>query len=142
MGPDGIRTAWLESAAERIPQETLERIPQGGIPLEALTEAVADTDYQGAAQGADWVWSQTGNFFLDHNYSDGDYDGFSDPWEEEIIAEGTEEWRKASELIDAVTRLAEWLEEDLPGRFAQMLDFILPRLPEPTTQEEENHDDC
>ena len=29
MGPDGIRTAWLESAAERIPQETLERIPRG-----------------------------------------------------------------------------------------------------------------
>ena len=32
MADDGIRVAWLESAAERIPQETLERIPQGGIP--------------------------------------------------------------------------------------------------------------
>ena len=142
MGPDGIRTAWLESAAERIPQETLERVPQGGIPLEALNEAVADTDYQGAGEAAAWVWSQTGNFFLDHNYTDGDYDGFSDPWEEEIIQEGTEEWRKASALIDSVTSLAGWLEEDLPGRFAQLLDFILPRIPEPTAQQEENDDDC
>ena len=142
MGPDGIRTAWLESAAERIPQETLERVPQGGIPMEALNEAVADTDYQGAAQAAAWVWSETGNFFLDHNYQDGDYDGFSDPWEEEIIREGTEEWRRASALIDSVTRLAGWLEEDLPGRFAQMLDFTLPRIPEPTTQQEGNDDDC
>ena len=142
MGPDGIRTAWLESAAERIPQETLKRIPQGGVPLEALTEAVQETVFQGVARAAAWVWGQTGNFFLDHNYQDGDYDGFSDPWEEEIIQEGTEEWRKASALIDSVTSLAGWLEEDLPGRFAEMLDFILPRLPEPTTQQEENDDDC
>ena len=141
MEPDGIRTAWLESAAERIPQETLERIPQSGIPIDALAAAVQDTEYQGTAQAAAWVWSQTGNFFLDHNYSDGDYDGFSDPWEEEIIRDGTQEWRKASALIDSVTSLAEWLEEDLPGRFAEMLDFILPRLPEPTTPQEENDDD-
>ena len=140
--PDGIRVAWLESAAERISQETLERIPQGGIRLDALTEAVQETEFQGAAQAAAWVWSQAGNFFLDHNYSDGDYDGFSDPWEEEFIAEGTEEWRKASALIDSVTSLAGWLEQDLPGRFAQMLDFILARLPEPTTEQEENNDDC
>ncbi len=142
MGPEGMRTAWLESAAERIPQDTLERIPAGGIPLEALTEAVQETEFQGAAQAAAWVWSETGNFFLDHNYSDGDYDGFSDPWEEEIIREGTEEWQKASALIDSVTQLAGWLEGDLPGRFAGMLDFILPQLPEPTTQQEENDDDC
>ena len=31
-GPDGIRVAWLESAAARIPQETLQRIPESGIP--------------------------------------------------------------------------------------------------------------
>ena len=142
MGPDGIRTAWLESAAERIPQKILLRIPSGGIPIESLTAAVQETRFQGVAMAGSWVWSKTGNFFLDHNYSDGDYDGFSDPWEEEIIREGTEEWRKASELIDSVMRLAEWLEQDLPVRFAEMLDFILPRIPEPTTEQEENDDDC
>ena len=50
-GPDGIRTAWLESAAERIPKETLERIPQGGIPLEDLAGALKETRFEGAAQG-------------------------------------------------------------------------------------------
>ena len=49
MGPDGIRTAWLESAAERIPQKTLLRIPQGGIPLEALNGALEGTGFEGAA---------------------------------------------------------------------------------------------
>ncbi len=141
--PDGLRTAWLEAAAERIPQETLERIPRGGIPLEALTEAVHETGYQGAAQAVAWVRGETGNFFLDHCFEDGDYDGFCDPWEEEVISEGTEEWRKADRLMGSALRLADWLEEDLPGRFAELLDFILPRLPEPDNQEKEvNDDDC
>ena len=139
--PGGLRTAWLECAAQRIPQGTLERISKGGIPLDVLTKAVQETEYQGAAQAAAWVRAETGNFFLDHNYDDGDYDGFSDPWEEEIIQEGTEEWRKADQLMASVLKLADWLEQDLPGRFAEMLDFILPRLPEPTTEQEENDDD-
>ena len=141
--PDGLRTAWLEAAAERIPQETLERIPRGGIPLEALTEAVRETGYQGAAQAVAWIRAETGNFFLDESYEDGSYDGFSDPWEEEIIADGTEEWRKADQLMGSALGLAGWLEEDLPGRYAELLDFILPRLPEQDNQDKEvNDDDC
>ena len=136
-GPDGLRVAWLESAAERIPQETLERIPQGGIPLEDLTEALKGTGFEGAAQAASWVFAETGNFFLDHCYEDGNYDGFADPWDDDIIAEGTEEWRKAATLMDSVTRLADWLEEDLPGRFAEMLDFTLGRL---RNQEKEDNE--
>ncbi len=66
-GPDGIRVAWLESAAERIPQETLERIPQGGIPLDDLTEALKGTRFEGAAQACSWVLAETGNFFLDQH---------------------------------------------------------------------------
>ena len=137
-GPDGIRVAWLESAAERIPQETLERMPQSGIPMDDLAEALKETKFEGAAQACSWVLAETGNFFLDHTYEDGNYDGFSDPWDDDIIAEGTEEWRKASALMDAVSRLIDWLEEDLPGRFAEMLDFVLERLPE---QGKEDNDD-
>ena len=140
-GPDGIRTAWLESAAQRIPQETLERIPQGGIALEDLTGALKETRFEGAAKAAAWVFAETGNFFLDHTYEDGNYDGFADPWEDEIIAEGTEEWRRASALMDSVCKLSDWLEEDLPGRFAEMLDFVLPLLPEQQQEQEENDHD-
>ncbi len=137
-GPDGLRVAWLESAAERIPQETLLRIPQGGIPLDDLTEALKGTWFEGAALAASWVFAETGNFFLDACYEDGSYDGFSDPWDDDIISEGTEEWRKASALMDAVSKLTDWLEEDLPGRFAEMLDFTLERLP---NHEKEANDD-
>ena len=136
-GPDGMRVAWLESAAERIPKETLLRIPDGGIPLDALTEALKGTGFEGAANTAAWVWAETGNFFLDHCYEDGSYDGFADPWDDDVIEEGTKEWRKASALMDSVSRLADWLEEDLPGRFAEMLEFVLGRL---TNQEQEAND--
>ena len=137
--PDGLRVAWLESAAERIPQETLERIPQGGIPLDDLTDALKETGFEGAAQAASWVFAETGNFFLDHTYDDGNYDGFSDPWDDDVIKEGTEEWRKAVALMDSVGKLTDWLEEDLPGRFAEMLTFVLGRLPN-QEQEDNEHD--
>ena len=131
--PDGLRVAWLESAAALIPQQTLLNIPKGGIPLDALTEALEGSRFEGSAQACSWVWAETGNFFLDHSYDDGMYEGFADPWEEEVIAEGTEEWRRASAVMDSVTRLTDWLEEDLPGRFAEMLDFVLGMLPKPRT---------
>ena len=126
---DEIRTAWLESAAERIPQSTLERIPQGGIPAETLCKAVKDTRFEGAAKAAAWVFAETGNFFLDHCYEDGSYDGFADPWDDEIIAEGTEEWRKASALMDSVCRLADWLEEDLPAASPRCWTSSCPGCP-------------
>ena len=138
-GPDGLRTAWLESAAERIPKEALLRIPDGGAPLDVLTEALRGTRFEGAAQACSWMLAETGNFFLDACYEDGDYDGFSDPWDDDIIAVGTEEWRKANALMDSVCNLADWLEEDLPGRFAEMLGFVLEQLP--NEAKEENDDD-
>ena len=140
-GPDGLRVAWLESAAERIPKETLGRLPEGGIPLETLTEALNGTRFEGAARACSWVLAETGNFLLDTCYEDGSYDGFADPWEDDIIAEGTEEWRKASALMDAACKLSDWLEQDLPARFAEMLDFVLERLPEPEQQGREDNDD-
>ena len=135
---DEIRTAWLESAAAHIPQQTLERIPRGGIPVEQLTEVLKDTRFKGVAEAASWAFALTGNFFLDHSFDDGMYDGFIDPWEEEIIAEGTEEWQKANTLMDSVCGLSDWLEEDLPVRFAEMLDFVLPWLRQLQQDKEES----
>ena len=43
--------------------------------------------------------------------------------------------------MDSVCKLGDWLEEDLPGRFAEMLDFVLPLLPEQQQEQEENDHD-
>ena len=138
MELDGIRVAWLESASAHIPQHTLLRIPEGGIPQETLSNAVKGTRFEGVARAAAWTWAGTGNFFLDCNYDDGAYDGFSDPWDDEVIAEATEEWRRARAVMDSVYQLTEWLEEDLSRHFAEVLDFILGRLGSKNQYTEEN----
>ena len=44
--------------------------------------------------------------------------------------------------MNSVFTLADWLEEDLPARFAEMLDDVLPRLPEQEQgKEDDDHDD-
>ena len=102
-GPDGIRTAWLESAAERIPQETLLRIPQGG-----RTAGRAHRDLAGhrlsreRRKPAPGSGPRAATSFSTTTMRTGNYDGFADPWEDEIIQEGTGEWRKASALMDSV----------------------------------------
>ena len=134
---EGLNTAWLESAAEHIPGETLLRVPAQGVPLDDLSSAVGGTRFEAAAQAGAWVFARTGNFFLDHSLEDDMYDGFADPWEDEVIAAGTDEWREAKQLLDAVGRLTDWLEADLPARFAELLDFVLDRLA--NQSEEEPH---
>ena len=132
---EGLNTAWLESAAEHIPRETLLRIPVEGIPLDELGSALRGTRFEPAAQAGAWVFARTGNFFLDHSFEDDMYDGFADPWEDEVIAAGTDEWREAKALLDAVGRLTDWLEQDLPDRFAELLDFVLDRLAHQSAKE-------
>ena len=41
--------------------------------------------------------------------------------------------------MDSVSRLIDWLEEDLPGRFAEMLAFVRGRLP---NHKKEVSDEC
>ena len=135
--PDGIRVVWLESAADHIPRQTLLRIPDGGIPADTLASAVNGTRFEAAVWAVRWTRAETGNIFLDYNYDDGIE--ASDPWEDEIIEHGTEEWRRATKMIDAVSDLTHWLEDDLPDRFARMLDFILDRIK--SHRQEENDDE-
>ena len=135
----GIRVYWLESAAERIPQATLDRIPGGGIDADVFRRALEGTRFEGAAKGASWVWGETGSYYLDCTCDDGSYEGFCDPWDDDIIKPSSEQWGKANKLLEEVDKMVDWLEEDLATRFAELLDFVLQRLPE-IEEEEEDHE--
>ena len=124
----GMREVWLESASDLIPAETLKLIPEGGIPLELLEEAVRDTPLEAVPLAGRWVHGRTGTFFLDEFFPEESTGGYSDPWEDEFIEYASQEWGKAKAILDRIERLTAWQEEDLPERFGQMLDFILDRL--------------
>ena len=126
----GMRQAWLESAAATIPEETLRRIPEGGITLERLEKAVKGTHLEAAHLAGKWFYGMTGTFFLDNFIDQDSFNGYSDPWDEDTIEYATREWEKAKDIIGQVEKLTTWLEEDLPERFEQMLDLILERLEE------------
>ena len=136
---EGIRVSWLEAAAVQIPQATLDRIPAGGIDVDLFWRALRGTRFKGAAAGASWIWSQTGNFYLDCNLEDGGYDGLCDPWEDaSIVQSATEAWREADKVLAETDATVAWLERDLAAHFAELLDFVLPRLPEAEEKENNN----
>ena len=71
-GPDGLRTAWLESAAGRIPQGDPSKDPPGRHtcrnPRRGGRRTPGSRERPRPPHG---FWPETGNFFLDHNYEDG-----------------------------------------------------------------------
>ena len=123
---DEIHVAWMEKAAGHIPKETLLRVPKHGVPVGLLDQALTGTRFAAAASAGAWIWNETDNFFLDASYDDGIE--IIDPWDMETIEIASVEWRKAKKLMDSVDKLSQWLSSDVPGRFAEMLDFILERL--------------
>ena len=125
---EGMRQAWLEAAADHIPQETLEQIPQGGIPLEILEEALRETPLDAVPLEARWMHSCTDNYFLDCTIYEEMFQGFCDPWDDDIIEDARQRWEEARAVMNKTNRLEGWLEEDLAPRFRQMLDFTLERV--------------
>ena len=125
---EGMRQAWLEAAADHIPQETLKQIPKGGIPMEILEEALRETPLEAVHLEAMWMYSCTDNFFLDYTIDDEMFNGFSDPWDDDVIEDAQQRWKEARVIIEKTSTLKQWLEEDLAPRFRQMLDYTLERV--------------
>ena len=137
--PDGIRVAWLESAAERIPQQTLLRIPGGRhTPRRPHRRRLRERRSRGRRRPGSGSGARRATSSSTRATTTGSTRGFSDPWDDNLIAEATGEWSGATALMDRVGRLSDWLEEDLPGRFAVMLDFVLGRLPIEGKEEQEH----
>ena len=127
---DDIRVSWMESAAEYISKDTLLKIPHHGIPQNSLIQAVEATPLEGVAHVASWLMSNSGNLFVDDNYTEGEFQS-TDSWDNDVITEASEIWKEAQRILVPMNKLGSWLEEDgadMNERFSQMLDFILERV--------------
>ena len=134
--PDGLRVAWLESAAVRIPQADPAPHPRrrhtAGRPHGGAARGPGS---RASAQACSWVWSRDRQLLPRcHCYEDGDVRRDSPtPGTTTLSRRAPRSGGKASAVMDSVSRLAGWLEDDLPGRFAGMLDLVLERLPDTRT---------
>jgi hypothetical protein len=125
---DDDRVALAEACKEHLPAELLKRVPSGGFPLQGLHRLLNKTKYEALALWGDEITLDTGNFFLDLD-SETLYTGYAEniEWSQENVKNLTTEWQKADRIDEEIYNLCEWLEQDPPARFEELLNFLLER---------------
>jgi hypothetical protein len=121
-GQDGSaeRVPLLAKCEELVGANQAWRIPAEGWEPEYLHERLDGTFFEGAALLADWLYHQTDTIFLDVDYEmQNDLD-----WSRETVDELCRLWRRACQIQDSVSDLAQWLEGTPTKRFKELLDKI------------------
>ena len=118
-------TALAEACAQDVPEEVIQRVPEGGFSREECHRILDDSPYKAVALWADWLCHDSRNFFLDVD-DDELYQGIPPDWSREEVEGLTRHWQEAQRIEQEVENLARWLEEN-PGAFEELLNFILER---------------
>jgi len=119
------RVALLDATEGRISKELLAEIPDGGISAGDLHRRLDGTPYAAAASYADWLWAETDSVFLDID----DEVSADIEWSRQTVDELAAHWKRAEQILDGIGALEDWLEEDPPAHFAELLDAALGRNP-------------
>lgn len=126
----GARVALAEACREHVPVHLLERVPEGGLSFNVAHELLNGTEYEALAQYGDILAKATENEFLNI-----DYDWLCEceppPWSREDVEYLTEQWQQAEVINNSVHRLVEWIEEDPPAHFEEILNFLEGKRNEP-----------
>ncbi|MBI2836117.1 MAG: hypothetical protein HYX85_00285 [Chloroflexi bacterium] len=121
---DGARIAIGEALLDYVPKKLLKKVPDKGFPLETLKERLKDTRYWGVALFVGRIHQSAGNFYLDTDdemlWSGGDLP----EWTKEDIDWLTNQWQQAQLIMQEADRSAEWLEQDMPAHFKELLDVL------------------
>jgi hypothetical protein len=125
-GGGGARVPLLEDVARIVGRGPVLRIPNEGWRPEELHARLDNTQFEGAALAADWLWRQTNTFVLDITYEDDLTDAF---WDRDTVDRMTREWPRAQAIRDRIANLWVWLEEDPVARFGELVDFIRRQEP-------------
>lgn len=123
---DEGRIALAEACLERVPDNLLQQVPEGGLSPAEAHRLFDDTPYRGVALWGDILWAETGNVFLDID-AESLWEQGLPRWGRETVEHLTREWQQAERTQQEVTNLAEWLEEDPRARFEELLNLLLKR---------------
>jgi len=119
----GARLALYDSLKHFMPQELLDRVPQGGLPYDEAQRIFANSRYKAIALFSQMIGCCTGNFFLDTDYETL-YMNESPDWDAENVEELTRQWLQAEAIQEEVYSFCTWLEEDPQKHFSEVLYFL------------------
>lgn len=120
------RAALAEACQEYVSSSLLERVPEKGLSPGELNRLTEGAQFKALADWARIIWHDTGNFFLDVDLEEL-WSGIPLSWDRETTDELTRQWQQAERIQQEILGLVEWLEQDPPARFEELLNFILER---------------
>lgn len=122
--PDGesSRVALVEAVAKLMGEKLAARIPEGGYSLGELRQRTAGTQFKALATLSEILNSETGNEWLDISQTEF-YESYGGgmSWDMDTVKTMAAKHPAARAAWDQVGDLGEWLEEDLPANFHQLL---------------------
>jgi hypothetical protein len=120
------RILLAESCREHVPINLLQQVPEEGFSSMECHRILDKTLYKGLALWADIVWAETGNLFLDTTYDD-IYMYEQLDWDRETVERLTQQWQQADMIEEEIINLGNWLEDDPPSHFEELVNFMLER---------------
>jgi len=123
---DDISVSMAEACAEHVPAPLAGRAGRQRLSLGEAHSLLKRTKYEPLALWANRLHYNTGNFFLDTDYETL-WNSTPPDWSPETVKELTKQWKQAELHENKTGEFMEWLEEDLPGHFEELVAFIEKR---------------
>ena len=114
---DAERVPILEQVKKLVGSDLVELIPPDGWSLEDIHTMFDDSLYPGVAAFADWIHQNTGCWQLDANYAE--YE--QEMWSTRVVDGLTQQWPQVMDIQNKMSKMHEWLEEDMRQNFAKLL---------------------
>lgn len=121
-GEDSL-VSLAEACRGHIPDALIQRADQCRLSPEDAHSLLKGTKYEPLALWADRLHFCTENFFLDTDY-EMLMNSIGPDWSLENVEELTRQWKQAEVHENRTGGFMDWLEEDLPGRFEELVSFI------------------
>lgn len=124
---EGERVALADACSRFVRREDLERVPPGGLSQKDAHKLLDGTRFEALATVGDILNFQTGDCFHDNDEEQVSQGGAELEWTRENVEVITKQWLEAQVTEDKARNFYDWLEEDKPAHFAELLDFIEAR---------------
>jgi len=119
----GARVALYDALRLFMPQDILDRVPEGGLSNDDAQRVFAESRFKAIALFSQMIGCCTGNLILDTDdemLCQGNYP----EWDAETVEELTQQWLEAEKIQNEVYTFCAWLEEDTVKHFKEVVYFM------------------